>query len=334
MSATRSEVVAENGVVVGGHQLEADAGVRIMQEGGNAIDALVAAAFVGFVVEPASCGLGGYGRLSIYLGQRQEFITIDHYVRAPLKAHRHMFELDTESSWHYYGHPKTKGLKAERGYLSPAVPGAVAGMCAAHEMYGCLPLAQVLAPAIEIADQGLLVSWQLALTINNQIADIEQHPYLAEFLLPDGRSPRYASSWSTGHTLDTSDLAKTLRIIADKGPAGFYTGPVADAIEREVTANGGILSTADLAAYRPKIMREKPARYRDLDYITAYDDGVSLTIASLRGPDEITVAIVPHTVGATTIEGYAPGVRVNIEADVIARYVHAFVRRAQPAPSE
>jgi riboflavin synthase len=63
-------------------------------------------------------------------------------------------------------------------------------------------------------------------------------------------------------------------------------------------------------------------------------DGVSLTIASLRGPYEITVAIVPHTVGATTIEGYAPGVRVNIEADVIARYVHAFVRRAQPAPSE
>lgn len=271
MSATRSEVVAENGLVAGGDQLEADAGVRILQEGGNAIDALVAAAFAGFVVEPASCGLGGYGRLSIYLGERQEFITIDHYVRAPLKAHRHMFELDTESSWHYYGHPKTKGLKAEKGYLSPAVPGAVAGLCAAQEMFGRLPLPQVLAPAIEIAQAGLPVSWSLALMIGNLLADIQGHPHLADFLLSDGRPPRYTSPWSNGHTLDMSELAKTLDLIAAKGAAGFYTGPVAEAIEREVTANGGILSTADLVAYRPKIMREKAARYRGLEYITAYD---------------------------------------------------------------
>ena len=70
MIATRTEVVAERGVVAGGHQLEAEAGVRMLRRGGNAVDALVAAACVGFVVEPASCGLGGYGRLSVYLGLR------------------------------------------------------------------------------------------------------------------------------------------------------------------------------------------------------------------------------------------------------------------------
>lgn len=271
MIASRTEVVAENGVVAGGHELEAEAGVRVMQEGGNAIDALVAAAFVGFVVEPGWCGIGGYGRLSIFIEERQEFVTIDHYVRAPRQAHRQMFELDTETPWHYYGHPKTKGLRAEEGYLSPAVPGAVAGLSQAHELFGKLPLAQVLAPAIEVADAGLPVSWHLSQQIAQLKLDRDKYRHLATFLLPNGRIPSFESPWSSGDRLDTSDLAKTLRLIAQKGPAGFYSGPIAEAIEREVTAHGGILSAADLAAYRPKLMREKPAHYRNRAYITAYD---------------------------------------------------------------
>ncbi|MEM7112772.1 MAG: gamma-glutamyltransferase family protein [Chloroflexota bacterium] len=271
MSATRREVVAKNGVVAGGHELEAEAGVRVMQMGGNAIDALVAAAFVGFVVEPESCGVGGYGRLSIYNAAQQEFVTIDHYVRAPLASRPDMFELDIETPWHYYGHPQTKGQQAEQGYLSPAVPGAVAGLCAAHEMFGKLPLADVLQPAIEIAEAGLPVSWRLSLTIGNNSGVIQKHPHLAQFLMPNGHTPSYHSRWSAGTTLDTRDLAKTLRLIAQKGPAGFYEGEIAAAIEREVVSNGGILSAADLAAYQPKIMRERPSSYRDTEYITAYD---------------------------------------------------------------
>ena len=87
MHATRSEVVAERGVVAGGHPAEAEAGVRMFALGGNAIDALVAAAFTGFVVEPASCGLGGYGRLAVYQPATDDFLTIDHYARAPRRAH-------------------------------------------------------------------------------------------------------------------------------------------------------------------------------------------------------------------------------------------------------
>ena len=268
---SRTELVAENGMVVGGHQAEADAGVRLLMEGGNAIDAMVGAAFVAFVVEPASCGIGGYGRLSIFLAEQQEFVTIDHYVRAPLKAHASMFALDTDTPWHYYGHPKTKGRQAERGYLSPAVPGAVAGLCLAHKEFGQLPLAQVLAPAIEIAEAGVPVYWRLSLTISNLLNQIKQQSHLSDFLLRDGAPLKYQSSWQQGERLDTSDLAKTLKRIAGKGPAGFYTGPIAEAIEREVTSNGGILSAADLGAYKPKMLREKPCQYRGLDYITAYD---------------------------------------------------------------
>src|SRR5579871_5628768 len=96
MVATRTEVVAEHGVVAGGHMQEAEAGVRMLQQGGNAIDALVAAAFTGFVVEPASCGLGGYGHMAIFLAGSQEFVTIDHYVRAPRRARPDMFECDAK----------------------------------------------------------------------------------------------------------------------------------------------------------------------------------------------------------------------------------------------
>jgi gamma-glutamyltranspeptidase/glutathione hydrolase len=271
MIATQSEVTAENGLVVGGHELEAEAGVWILKAGGNAIDALVAAAFAGYVAEPSSCGVGGYARISIFVAERQEFVSIDSYVRAPGKARPDMFELDPSIPPMYYGHPRTIGRKAEKGYLACAVPGAVAGMCAAHEMFGQLPLAQVLEPAIEFAEQGLPISWRLMLTVTDMLDDIQAYPDLAALLLPNGRPLKAQSLWTTGHTLDCSALAKTLKRIAEQGPAGFYTGPVAEALERHVTGHGGILSAADLAAFRPKIMREKPARYRDYDYISCYD---------------------------------------------------------------
>ncbi|MEM7334708.1 MAG: gamma-glutamyltransferase family protein [Chloroflexota bacterium] len=271
MQVSQTEVVAENGVVAGGHPLEAEAGVRVMQEGGNAIDALVASAFVGFVVEPESCGIGGYGRLSIYLAETKTFVTIDHYVRAPLQSRPDMFELDTETPWHYYGHPKTKGLQAERGYLSPAVPGAVAGLHEAHSRFGKLPWEQVLAPAIEIAKAGVPVSWRLSLTIGTMIDQLNQFPQLAHFLLQNGRAPNFKNAWANGHKLDTTDLANTLQLIAEKGPAGFYEGAIAAAIEKKIKAGGGILTAADLAAYQPKILHEKPCRYRNSHYISAYD---------------------------------------------------------------
>ena len=269
--ATRSEVVAENGVVTGGHALEAEAGVRMLQQGGSAIDAVVAAAFTGYVVEPDSCGLGGYGRMAIFLAERGEFITIDHYARAPGAARPDMFELDHSVPAPYYGHPHTVGRRSERGHLSVAVPGAVAGLCAAHEMFGRLPLAQVLEPAIEAAEAGLPVTWRLSQAIVEHYAAISQMPHTAELLLINGLPPVAKSTWTDGQRLDFSALAGTLRLIARHGAAGFYAGPLAEAIEREVCGHGGILTAADLAAYRPKVLREQPAVYRGRPYISAYD---------------------------------------------------------------
>lgn len=271
MVATRTEVVAEHGVVTGGHPREAAAGVRMLQQGGNAIDALVAAAFTGFVVEPASCGVGGYGRLAIWLAERGEFVTIDAYVRAPAAARPDMFELDLSAPPRYYGHPRTVGRRSEWGHLAVAVPGAVAGLCLAHALFGRRPLPQVLEPAIEAAEAGLEVTWDLAVAINDLWETLQQLPPAAKLLLPDGRPPRAVSGNQPGDRLDFSALAGTLRRIAQEGAAGFYRGPVAEAIAREVAAGGGLLTADDLARYQPKLLRERPGTYRGRPYITAND---------------------------------------------------------------
>ena len=271
LRATRTEVVAEHGVATGGHVNEAEAGVRMLQAGGNAIDALVAAAFTGYVVEQEQCSLGGYIRIAIYSAERREFTTIDAFVRVPEKYRPELFQPDNSAPLTYYEHPPTLGDAAESGHLAAAVPGAVAGLCAAHEMFGRLPLAQVLEPAIEAAEAGVLVTWNLALSMHHRLNAIRALPNSAALLLRNGDLPEVASAYEAGDRIDTRDLAQTLRLIAQHGAAGFYAGPMAEAIDREFSQNGGILSAADLANYRPKIMREKPARYRGHDYITAND---------------------------------------------------------------
>jgi gamma-glutamyltranspeptidase / glutathione hydrolase len=268
---SQSEVLSERGVVSAGHAAEAEAGVRALAEGGNAIDAVVAAAFTGFVVEPASCGLGGYGHLAAFLPGRGGFVTVDHGPRVPAAARPDMFEIEDSGAPLYYGWPATVGRRNEWGHSAVAVPGSVAGLCAAHERFGRLPLAQVLEPAIEAAERGLDVSWSLVLFLNERLAEIRRVPAAADLLLRDGDLPRPPGWGGVRDRIDLSELAVTLRRIAREGAAGFHDGPVAEAIEREVCANGGLVTAADLRAYEPRILLEQPARYRGHEYVTAFD---------------------------------------------------------------
>jgi len=292
--ADRTEVTGEHGVVTGGHALETEAGVRMLQAGGTAVDAVVAAAFTGFVVQPASCGLGGYGRMAVFLADRGEFVTIDHYVRAPQRARPDMFEPEAAEPETYYGWPRVAGRRNEWGYLAAAVPGAVAGLCAAHERFGRLPLAQVLAPAIDAADAGVPVTWGLVLAIAARFDAIREMPHASAWLLRNGSPPSAPGVLGEGDRLDCAELAGTLRRIAAHGPAGFYAGPVAEAIHREFAAHGGILTAGDLASYRPKILRERPGQYRGYAHVTANDQVGTETLNILEqfplaryGPDSV-----------------------------------------------
>src|SRR5215470_19625119 len=105
---------SDRGVVAGGHSAEVDAGLAMLEAGGNAFDAIVAAAFMGYVVEPAMCGLGGYGRLAAFQADRGLLVSVDHYLRAPGMARPEMFEIDEAKLLKFYETPYSKGLKAEQ----------------------------------------------------------------------------------------------------------------------------------------------------------------------------------------------------------------------------
>jgi gamma-glutamyltranspeptidase/glutathione hydrolase len=275
IATSRTEIVSERGVVACGHHQEAEAGAWMLEQGGNAVDAIVAAAFIGFVVEPVNCGLGGYGHMALFLADTRQLVSVDHSVRAPAAARPDMFEIDGNQPTTYYGWPRTVDRQNERGAISVAVPGAVSGVCAAHERWGRLPLAQVLAPAIEAAEAGVRVTWDVILAIAGRLEEIESLPSAAALLLRKGRPPTIPENGGlpdgADEVIDTSRLAKTLREIGRHGAAGFYRGWVAESIEQEAKRGGGILTAQDLASYQPKITVEPGAWYRGVRYSTASD---------------------------------------------------------------
>ena len=329
---SRTDVVAERGVVSAGNRTAAEAGVRMLADGGNAVDAVVAAAFTGFAVEPGNSGIGGYGHLALFAASSREFVTIDHYVRAPRLARSDMFEPEAPKPWMYYGWPRVAGQRNEWGHLAPAVPGAVAGLCAAHERHGRLPLAQALEPAIEAAEAGVPVTWNAVLAIAARAEAIRSMPAAAALLLPGGVPPRAPDPSRSGDRLDLSELASTLRRIAREGAAGFYTGPVAEAIERECRAHGGVLTAEDLAAYQPKILREQPASYRGRSYVTGNDQVgyEALNILdhfdlAARGPDSVEFR---HLAAEALGHAYADNMTHYGDPDVVRSPVNGLASRA------
>jgi gamma-glutamyltranspeptidase/glutathione hydrolase len=271
MLAATGAITSQRGVVAAGHPLAVEAGLEALADGGNAIDATVAAAFAAFVAEPNNAGVGGYGHLTAFLAQERRFLTVDHGPRAPAAARAEMFELEPASQPEGHDWPAARNARNYVGYLAPAVPGAAKGLWAAHERAGRLPWSRLLEPAIGIADAGVEVTWALLLPIAERLEEIVRYPALAAIVLKNGRLPRARAADGPGDRLAQQPLAATLRRLASEGPDALYRGPIAAEIADAVRAGGGILTAEDLAAYEPKILDETPARYRDLDYVTAGD---------------------------------------------------------------
>jgi gamma-glutamyltranspeptidase / glutathione hydrolase len=225
-----------NGMVAAEHRLAAEAGVRMLQRGGNAVDAAVATALAVGVVNPTSCGIGGGGFMLVFERASGRVYALDYRETAPAAATREMFVRD--------GHAVPE-LSLTSG-LAVAVPGEVAGLFAVLRRFGSLPFAVVAAPAIAYARDGFPIEAHLADAIVHQLAAIQARPALAAILLhPDGTPLR------AGDTLRQPDLAETLQEIADNGPDAFYRGPIAAAVIDAVHGAGGVMTLADLAAYRP-----------------------------------------------------------------------------------
>lgn len=225
---------ANQGMVVSAHPLASQAGLAILQQGGNAVDAAVATTFAISVVEPYSAGLGGGGFLMLRLGTTREVKALDFRERAPLAATAKMY-LD--------GSGKVLPKASTEGYLAVGVPGTVAGLAEVHRQYGKLPWKTVVQPAIALAKTGFIVTPKLSAAIARNPA-LQTNSAIRQIFLPQGNPPEI------GATLIQTDLAKTLSAIAQE-PSSFYTGSIARAIARDMATNGGIITQQDLRQYRP-----------------------------------------------------------------------------------
>ena len=262
----------ERGAVAAGHRAEVEAGLAMLAQGGNAVDAVVAGAFCACVVEPNNAGLAGYGHLTAWLPQERAFLTVDHGPRAPAAAHERLFPLSERSLLDREVFPTVEGDVNAIGGLATGTPGAVPGLCAAHARAGRLPLAVVLEPAIAAADAGVPIDWHLGLTILQRLHEIRLSPSAAAVLLVDGDPPSSHDDWGRGARLDTSALVDVLRAIAADGAAAFADPALAGHVERAVAAQGGILTAADIAAYVPRSVLEQPTRYGGFALATSEDD--------------------------------------------------------------
>jgi gamma-glutamyltranspeptidase / glutathione hydrolase len=238
-------VRAQHGMVATDEELGSQAGVEILKRGGNAVDGAVAVAFALAVVEPAAGNIGGGGFMLVRLADgRTTFF--DYREVAPGKASRDMYikpdgTLDKELS--------------VIGYKSVAVPGTVAGLELALKTYGKLKLADVLAPAIHLAEDGFPVSEKLARQLSGERPELQEFTVSRRIFLNDGKM------FHPGDTFKQPELAATLKRIARNGAAEFYRGETAKMIVDDMQRMGGLITLEDLAQYQPKIRQALQASY-------------------------------------------------------------------------
>ena len=253
---TKGKAAAGKNVMIAtAHPLATQAGMEMFQKGGNAIDAAVAAAFAIGVVEPDGSGLGGGGGMLI---RRKDgsAVYINYYGQSSSKVMDVGF---------VYG----KDNQTAKAIL---IPGTVAGLAAALHQYGTLPLSAVLQPAIRYAEKGFPIDETLSKIILDNTNLVQLHSATASVYLQDG-FPR-----TEGDTVHQDNLAKTLRAIAQQGPAAFYTGPIAKAIADEVVKCGGMMTVEDLATYQPTITEPLTALYRGFTVLSAPPPHSGITV--------------------------------------------------------
>jgi gamma-glutamyltranspeptidase/glutathione hydrolase len=219
----------------------------MLSQGGNAVDAAVAAAFAVGVVEPDASGLGGGGGMLIYLHKSRETIYINYYHDAPEDHGAISFD-------------KERDRDTARSIL---VPGTVAGLCRALEDYGTLPLPVIIEPAIRYARDGFRVDATLAGLLLDFTEAMAERPEFAEVFLTDG-FPKME-----GDLVKQPKLAHVLELISDRGRDGFYKGETAEALVAGVTTRGGVMSLDDLAGYEATVAEPVWGTYRGMEIASA-----------------------------------------------------------------
>ncbi len=247
-------VFATHGMVATQEALATQVGLDILKQGGNAVDAGVAVGFALAVTLPRAGNLGGGGFMLIHSAKRKETTALDFRETAPAAAGRDMY-LDAQGNM--------DERRARFSYLSAGVPGTVAGLVLALEHYGTLPLKAVMAPAIRLAEEGFAIGEGLADSL--KAARERMSPWPASmkiFFKPGG------VAYEPGETLIQHDLAVSLRVIAEQGAKAFYEGDIARKIAADMSANGGLITAADLRNYQPVIREPVRGNYRGYEIVS------------------------------------------------------------------
>lgn len=236
----RSTATGRRGMIASAHPLASLAGMRLLMEGGNAIDAAIATAAALNVVEPYMSGIGGVGYLHIYSAREKEHKIVDYVGLTPRAATLSLYDKD----------------KQVLGPLSPLVPGACGGWLAALERYGSVEAARVFAPAIEYAEQGYALTVKNAYFYAGAVASLRRFKTGADTYLLNGAAPK------PGEVVVQKALAETFRQVAAEGAAAFYKGAIADHIVRYMAETGGLLTKDDLADFAPAFVDPIATNYR------------------------------------------------------------------------
>jgi gamma-glutamyltranspeptidase/glutathione hydrolase len=250
-------VVSRGGIVVAQYRAAAEAGAAMLRAGGNAVDAAVATAFALAALEPWNSGLGGIGYMLV---QRPgaDAQAIDFGAVSPRKLDPAAFPLTGKGGGELFAWPQVEDDRNIRGPLSIAVPGSVDGYGFALERFGSLPWAQIIEPAIALAEAGLPVDWYVSLKILAVAEDLRRYAESRRVWLRGELPPLHLVGGPIPR-VKLAGLTETLRRLARAGRRDFYEGELARALAHDIVGAGGMLSTEDLAAYRARTI--EPTRF-------------------------------------------------------------------------
>lgn len=241
--------VAETAMVVSARAEASKIGADILQRGGNAFDAMVATELALAVAYPVAGNIGG-GGFMVYRMADGEYGALDYREKAPLSAHKDMY-LDSLG--------EVIPEKSTLGAAAVGVPGTVAGIMEVYQRFGTMPLQELLAPVIALAEKGVVVTPKQEERLDSN-RDV--------LIRVNGANTLLAHPYKTGDTIKYKALAKTLQKIAQEGKDGFYKGEVAEKLSRFIQENGGYITLEDLAKYEAKWRTPLKFAYRDLDIIS------------------------------------------------------------------
>jgi gamma-glutamyltranspeptidase/glutathione hydrolase len=243
----------QNGMVVSSSKLSSLVGIEILKKGGNAVDAAVAVGFALAVTYPSAGNIGGGGFMVIHL-QNGNNTTIDFRETAPLKAYRDMY-IDKKG--------KFDPILSSEGVTSSGVPGTIAGLIYTLEKYGRLKLKDVIQPAIDLAEKGFVLDYKLAESFESIKDDLIKYPSSKKIFIKDNNT-----LYHEGDIFKLPDLAKTLKLIRDKGKDGFYKGETADLLLKQVREEGGYITQNDLDNYHPVERMPVTGTYRGYEVVS------------------------------------------------------------------